>query len=199
LKDTKEKILEAARGEFARNGLAGARVDLIASRAKVNKAMIYYHFHSKENLYQAVIEEHLSLISEFLEKNLLPEASIEDIFYKISEFINSLLMKRGNFMPIMLREVADGGERIKAALTRLISDKGIASKIKKMIDQGIKEGKFRKVDSKQAMISFLGMNIFYQIMAPTINVVWEIKDEKKFRKERPHAVADLFLNGLKIK
>ena len=197
--DTKEKILDAARQEFAARGLAGARVDLIASRAKVNKAMIYYHFHSKENLYQAVIEEHLAKISEFLDKNLLPEASIEDIFYKISEFINTLLMKRRNFLPIMLREIADGGDRIRATMTRLISDKGIASRIKKMIDQGIKEGKFRKVDSKQAMISFLGMNIFYQIQAPTINLVWEIKDENKFRKERPRAVADLFLNGLKIR
>jgi TetR/AcrR family transcriptional regulator len=197
--DTKGKILAAARSEFAEYGLAGARVDRIARRGVVNKAMIYYHFRSKDKLYQAVIDEHLSVIAEFLEKNLVPEAPLEETFLKISEFMNSLFISRKNFMPIMLREIADGGDRIKTALARLISEKGIAARIKKMIDVGIKKGQFRKIDSKQAMISFLGMNIFYLILSPVINVVWEIKDEKKFRKARPKAVADLFLNGLRIK
>jgi TetR/AcrR family transcriptional regulator len=197
--DTKGKILSAARNEFAERGLAGARVDRIAALANVNKAMIYYHFHSKDNLYQAVIDEHLSVIAEFLEKNLAPDVPLEETFLKISEFMNSLFISRKNFMPIMLREIADGGDRIKMAMARLFSEKGIAARIKKMIDLGIKKGQFRKIDSKQAMISFLGMNIFYLISSPVINVVWEIKDEKKFRKERPEAVADLFLNGLKIK
>ena len=197
--ETKEKILSSARQEFAAFGLAGARVDRIAQNAAVNKAMIYYHFSSKENLYQAVIDDHLALISEFLEKNLVPDISVEDVFPKISEFINSLFSERKYFLPIMLREIADGGERIKTAMARLISDKGISERIRIMIDCGIKEGRFRDVDSKQAMISFLGMNLFYQILSPAINIVWEIKDETKFRQERPQAVADLFLNGLKKK
>jgi AcrR family transcriptional regulator len=198
-KETRDRILESAGQEFARLGLAGARVDLIARRAGVNKAMIYYHFRSKEKLYQAVIEDHLNLIDEFLDKNIVGEFSVEDVFYKVSGFLYSLLSERQNFMPIILREMADGGKRIKAALVRVISKKGVAAKIMKMIDKGIKEGRFRKVDSQQAMISFLGMNMFYLIMAPAINVVWEINDEKKFRRERPKEVVDLFLNGLKVK
>jgi TetR/AcrR family transcriptional regulator len=197
--DTKEKILEAARLEFGRHGLAGARVDQIAQSAAVNKAMIYYHFGSKENLYQAVIEDHFSVISEFLEKNIISDISVEDVFPKISEFINSLFTERKNFLPIMLREIADGGGRIKTVMARLISDKGISEKISMMIDSGIKDGRFREVDSKQAMISFLGMNMFYLMLSPAINIVWEIQNETKFRQERPQAVAELFLNGLKKK
>ncbi len=34
--------------EFADNGFHGARIDSIARKAKVNKAMIYYHFKGKE-------------------------------------------------------------------------------------------------------------------------------------------------------
>ncbi len=197
-KDTREKILESARIEFAKRGMAGARVDRIAIIARVNKAMIYYHFHSKENLYQAVIDEQLGRIGEFLEKNIVADMPLEDIFYGISEFINRLLGERKNFMPIMLREIADGGERIRSALTRTIFDKGFTIRVRKLIEKEIAAGKFRKVDSKQAMISFLGMNIFYLIMAPAINAIWEIKDEDKFRRERPREVVDIFLNGLKI-
>ncbi|WP_330255797.1 TetR family transcriptional regulator [Nocardia sp. NBC_00565] len=53
---TKENILEVATKEFADNGYAGARVDLIAERTHTTKRMIYYYFTDKEGLYQAVLE-----------------------------------------------------------------------------------------------------------------------------------------------
>ena len=146
--DTREKILESARIEFARYGMAGARIDRIAAGARVNKAMIYYHFHSKGNLYQAVIDEQLSRIGEFLEKNIVDGSDMEDIFRRISEFLNNFLGESKNFMPIMLREVADGGGRIKTALTRIIFDKGTTAKIRKMVESEIAAGNFRKVDSR---------------------------------------------------
>lgn len=45
---TKLKLLNAARKEFADKGLNGARVDGIASRAGVNKQLLYYYFGDKE-------------------------------------------------------------------------------------------------------------------------------------------------------
>ena len=66
--ETRDKILDTARDEFAQSGLDGARVDRIAERAGVNKAMIYYHFKSKEDLYQVVIEQHFEEIGRFVER-----------------------------------------------------------------------------------------------------------------------------------
>lgn len=48
-------ILAVALGEFARLGLAGARIDAIAAKTRTSKRMIYYHFGSKEKLYEAVL------------------------------------------------------------------------------------------------------------------------------------------------
>ena len=196
---TQEKILRIARLEFANNGLEGARVDRIAENAGVNKAMIYYHFRSKDDLYQAVINEHMEQIANFLQRNIMEAGEYDNLFLRISEFLHALLKDRKEFMPIMLREIASGGERIKTALTSLISEKGITKSIREIIEAGINEGRFREIDSKQAIISFLGMNIFYLILAPAINAVWEIEDEQDFRKRRPQAIADLFLHGLEIK
>ena len=53
---TKQRVLDAAKVEFARHGLAGARVDAIADRAKANKQMIYHYFGSKQDLFLAVLE-----------------------------------------------------------------------------------------------------------------------------------------------
>src|ERR1700722_16942304 len=54
---TKAAIVAAALEEFAQLGLAGARIDEIARAAKVNKALLYYYFQSKEHLYEGVIEQ----------------------------------------------------------------------------------------------------------------------------------------------
>ena len=54
--ETRARILDAALGEFSTHGLAGARTDRIANSAGVNKALLYYYFESKENLYLAAFE-----------------------------------------------------------------------------------------------------------------------------------------------
>ncbi len=53
---TRRRILEEATGEFARHGIAGARVDRIAALAGCNKAMIYAYFESKDRLFDAVYD-----------------------------------------------------------------------------------------------------------------------------------------------
>ena len=53
--DRRERILEVATDEFARKGLAGARVDEIARRAKANKQLVYYYFGGKLGLYNEVL------------------------------------------------------------------------------------------------------------------------------------------------
>jgi AcrR family transcriptional regulator len=54
---TKHEILAAATREFAEHGLSGARVDVIATRTRTTKRMIYYYFGGKEKLYTAVLEK----------------------------------------------------------------------------------------------------------------------------------------------
>src|ERR1700741_1892844 len=53
---TRQKLLAAARREFGRSGLSGARVDEIAARAGVNKQLVYHYFGDKDALYLAVLE-----------------------------------------------------------------------------------------------------------------------------------------------
>ncbi|MGX1131771.1 AcrR family transcriptional regulator [Streptomyces glaucescens] len=54
---TKARIFEAAVAEFARHGIAGARIDRIASEAKANKQLIYAYFGNKAQLFTHVLEK----------------------------------------------------------------------------------------------------------------------------------------------
>ena len=57
---SRERILAAALKEFAAKGFAGARVDVIARRANINKRMLYHYFGDKEELFKAVLRRKIS-------------------------------------------------------------------------------------------------------------------------------------------
>ncbi len=57
--ETKRRIFEAATQEFARHGIAGARIDRIANAARANKQLIYAYFGKKHDLFDAVATEHV--------------------------------------------------------------------------------------------------------------------------------------------
>src|SRR3990172_3248689 len=54
---SRQRVFAAAAAEFATHGYAGANMDRIARAARVNKAMIYYHFKSKAALYREIIRD----------------------------------------------------------------------------------------------------------------------------------------------
>lgn len=54
---TRQRILAAATEEFAERGIAGARVDRIAAKAKANKQAIYAYFGNKEALFSRVLQQ----------------------------------------------------------------------------------------------------------------------------------------------
>ncbi len=61
---TQAEILDAATQEFAEHGYSGARVDVIATKTRTTKRMLYYYFESKAGLYTAVLERAYAGIRE---------------------------------------------------------------------------------------------------------------------------------------
>jgi AcrR family transcriptional regulator len=57
---TRRRILDAALHEFSIHGFAGARVDVIARRAQINKRMLYHYFGDKENLFREMLRDKLA-------------------------------------------------------------------------------------------------------------------------------------------
>ena len=61
---TRERIVSAATAEFARYGIAGARIERIAKAAKTSKERVYAYFSSKEALYSHVASQELAAVAE---------------------------------------------------------------------------------------------------------------------------------------
>lgn len=86
--------MEAAAEAFSEKGYDGARVDEIATRAKINKAMIYYYFENKEKLLEAIFKDFIEEVAT-LKKRFLKESSCKDK-EQIDKFYNEMfsLMNR---------------------------------------------------------------------------------------------------------
>jgi AcrR family transcriptional regulator len=194
---TREKILASARKEFSDKGLDGSRVDRIAEASGVNKAMIYYHFSSKEGLYRAVLEELLGQLGAFLERASGEAGDLDEFLVQTSSFMTTLFESTGDLAPIVLREMAGGGERIRDLFEKVILEAGAPERLRGLLSASIQEGDARPLDPQQTFVSFIGMNLFYLLFSPIINSIWEIEDEAAFRRSRPDAVVDLFLNGIR--
>src|SRR5213078_891895 len=104
-----DRILAAAAAEFAERGFAGARVDRIARRARVNKAMLYYHFKSKSHLYRTLLRLMFTRAAERLQAIAASDAAPADKVDRAIAGMAAFIGEHDVFPAIMLREVAEGG------------------------------------------------------------------------------------------
>lgn len=104
----KERILEAAAAEFAERGFDGARVDEIAKRAGVNKALIYYYYKSKEELLALLFSEVRDAVFALMNSSAVRAvdfSSIEAVRAMLCAFLD-LLEERQNVVRVLVMETA---------------------------------------------------------------------------------------------
>ncbi len=155
---TRERILLAARREFAEKGFHGARLGEIAKQAHVNKALIHYYFGNKEELYENLIDRLFGIgrrkgIAIYTPKwNLTAGQKLYLMLYLHHE-----LHKTGDQWEryrILFWEFAEGNRyHEKAIRESAIPMKNLLGGI---IDEGIAQGEFDAVD--QALLGRLVMS-----------------------------------------
>ena len=196
---SKEKILAAARTEFAREGLAGARVDRIAEHAGVNKAMIYYYFQSKENLHAEVIRFHVQQIAEIVRTRFEKPGTLEEYLAELLNGHVQLKLRTPEFIPIMLHELADPRPEFLDQMASLLIESGLPKVMRAKFEEGRKAVEIREFDPRQMVVSLVTMSIGYFIMSPIMDRVMHITDHERFVEERKHAILDLFMNGVRAR
>ena len=157
-------ILAAAALEFAERGFGGARVDRIATRAKVNKAMIYYHFKSKQRLYRALLRRMFSLAAERLQAIAAAHGTPADKVDRAIAGMAAFIQEHTFFPAIMLREVAEGGAHLDRETLQTLA--AVPRAVAGIVQQGVASGDFRPVDPVFAYFSMLAPIVFYLAGAP---------------------------------
>ena len=167
-----DRILAAAAVEFAERGFAGARVDRIARRARVNKAMLYYHFKSKQGLYRTLLRQIFTLAADRLREIAALDVSPTEKVDRTIAGMAALVSEYSYFPAIMMREVAEGGAHLdRATLTALAN---LPRAFGAIVQDGVATGAFRPIDPVFAYFSTLAPIVFYLAGAPIRNDISDL-------------------------
>jgi TetR/AcrR family transcriptional regulator len=171
--ETRTRILDAALSEFAAHGLAGARTDRIAHAAGVNKALLYYYFESKENLYVAALEMIADKIRDRSMALLLREASPGERLLRTALDHFDRILAQHEFQSLMQQEMMRLHKGESGALHVLVKRvfSPLHTMFQAMVREGIASGELIEVDWLQIVLSALGANVFYFLSAPVWRMV----------------------------
>ena len=113
--DSRTRVFSAAAAEFAAHGYAGANMDRVARAARLNKAMIYYHFGSKAALYRAILVDMFDDVGRRVREVAASAAPPEDKIRGFVAAIGEASAAHPHFPPIWLRELAEGAQHVDTA------------------------------------------------------------------------------------
>jgi TetR/AcrR family transcriptional regulator len=196
---TRKKLLTAARLEFARHGLAGARVDEIAARAGVNKQLVYHYFGDKDALYLAVLEWVYEDIREQERRLNLEGLPPDKAIRRLIEASFDHLAANPDFI-VLLNDENRGGARHVRGSTRLEAmHSPLVKSVSHILHEGVRCGLFRKgIDPVQLYISIAGLSYFFFSNTPTLSAIFgkDLSSRAQRRARRRHVV-DLVLQSLR--
>jgi TetR/AcrR family transcriptional regulator len=159
-----ERILAAAAAEFGARGYAGARVDRIARLARVNKAMLYYHFASKQGLYRELLRTTFTIAAARLravaESGATPDLMVDRAIAALAE-----LARERSFLPsVMMREIAEGGVHLDRKTLAAMSAVPLA--FGRIVAAGVTAGAFRPVHPLAAYFTMMAPIMLFLAAAP---------------------------------
>ncbi len=169
----RKRILAAARNEFARRGIGGARVDRIARAANANKRMLYYHVGNKEKLYLAVLEAEYERIRA-AERQLNLEASAPaDAIKRLIAFTWQYYLDNPEFLALLNNENLHRARYLKRSTKVKQLHSPFVALLADILRRGVLSGEFRaNVDPVQLYISIAALCYFYQSNNATLSTIF---------------------------
>ena len=161
---SRARLLTAAAAEFAARGFDGAKVDRIAARARVNKAMLYYHFENKAALYREILRDVFGAAADAVEAVPASGGSPDEQIRAFIAAVATHAVARPHFPPIWLREIAEGGrhlddsvlEQMRRVLTTLVG----------ILTSGVRAGHFREVHPLIAQMGIVAPLLLFSASGP---------------------------------
>jgi TetR/AcrR family transcriptional regulator len=161
---SRQRLVKAAAAEFAARGFAGANVDRIARAARVNKAMIYYHFTSKAALYREILRDMFEAVAMRVEEASRMD-SRPDV--KVRAFVEAIAIEaeaRPHFPPIWFREIAENGTHLDAAT--IVHIRKVITALGRILRDGIDSGRFQPLNPLLVHAGVVGPLLLYFASAP---------------------------------
>jgi TetR/AcrR family transcriptional regulator len=173
---TRTRILEAAMKEFAQKGFAGARVDVIARLASINKRMLYHYFGDKEGLFREVLRRKMKERAAWLAS--APEDPTERMPYWFR-----LACRDPDWIRLLEWEALQWGERkVIDTARRQEAFNGALRRIRDLQSRGLLSPRF---DSGQLLLSMMALTAYPLAFPQLVRLATGLSvSDPRFRQRR---------------
>ena len=169
---TEARILRAAEEVFLRDGYDGARMQVIAETAGINKALLHYYSRSKEKLFEQIM---LRLLSQFLPQVTAAFTADMSAHQRMEAFVGAYLnlLRSNPQLPLFILHSLNRHPEFVAYVPR-----NLYEVIAGFLKQEMGAGNIRRVDPDQFLLSILGMCIFPFVARPmAMHMMHKTEDE----------------------
>ena len=187
--DRKEKIFQSALQCFNKQGYYKTTIDEIASKGKISKGGIYYHFRSKEQLFRELfsfrLKKYLEQIAVYMQEGKDPAERIRILAKKSGQ----ILSENKDFFKFCLEFLSLGVREPGIRKEMTCFYKEMLKTFEKLFGEGKERGIFRKLDSEKVarVIYFLFMGVFFTYYSTVID--FDLIDQEIFN-------IDILLRGI---
>ncbi len=195
---TEDKILNAARQVFIEKGLAGARMQDIADRAEINKAMLHYYFKNKEMLFEMIFRETAGKLFPHFEMVIDSDLNFFDkIRSVVSSYIDTI--QQNPYLPLFVMNEINKNPTIMLANFFQAQRPGFVKKFAGLIEQSVQEGVINPINPIQLVMNIFSMCAFPFIAKPMIKMLTGVEEEqfKNLMDQRKILVAEFIINSIR--
>ena len=194
---TEQRIFDAAREVFVQKGMDGAKMQEIADRAGINKALLHYYYRSKEKLYEMVVKAVIGRAVPVIQ-NLIE--SDEPLEQKITRFIDFYieLVSRNPFVPLfVITELNKHPDRFFETI--LPKELPKPQVFFAQIEAEIAKGNMRPMKPQHVLINIVSMCIFPFVAKPMLRIVLGLNPDELavFLSERKAEVTRFVFQSIK--
>jgi AcrR family transcriptional regulator len=169
--ETRDALLRAARHAFSRSGFDGSSVRTITAEAGVNLGAITYHFGSKRDLYEAVLEAELRPLARRVGVAAGSEGSALDRMVGIVEAYFAHLAEHPELPKLLLQEVAAGKEPPPVVVDTIRTVKATLAGLQR---EGERDGSVRPGDPVLTALSLVSQPVYLSLVTPLLRSVSNI-------------------------
>jgi len=192
------ELLAAALDLFVEKGYAATRVEEVAHRAGVSKGTLFLYFPSKQELFKAVVREHLSghFVRWDEEIDAFDGSSPEMLRYALTSWWQHIGSTQASGIPKLMMSEAGNFPQLAAFYQQEVIEPGNAL-LARILERGMARGEFRRLDKKYGVYLILAPLVFLVLwkhsFAPCCNRLAHIDPETYLT-----AQIDMLLHGLRV-
>lgn len=170
---TRARILNVATREFANKGFEGAKTDVIAARAAINKRMIYHYFSSKDLLYLAVLEEAYERARTAEHRLDLEHVTPLGAIAQLVEFTFDSFLRDRTFINLLAIENRQKAKVLRKSARVATMNSPIIALVSDILARGEADGTIRPgLDPLQLWITITGVCYFFFSNVYTLSVIF---------------------------